>query len=256
MSALIRREIVRFYRQPSRVVGALGPPLLFWFLLGSGLGNSFQSVEAPRGMGYLEYFFPGTLVLVILFTSIFSTISIIEDRREGFMQSVLVSPISRAAIVGGKVVGGTLLATFQAGLLLVLAPLVGFHLTVVGVCTLLGSLLVLSFSLTALGFIFAWKLNSVQGFHGVMNLVLLPMWLLSGALFPLATAPSWLKAVMYLNPLTYGIILVRHSFYAATPTFAGSLAVGPSFVATVFFAGIFYALATWVVSQKVKEVMV
>jgi ABC-2 type transport system permease protein len=250
---LTYRELVRFYRQPSRVVGALGSPLLFWFLLGSGLGNSFRSSEAPQGMGYLEYFFPGTIVLVILFTAIFSTISIIEDRREGFMQSVLVAPVSRLGIVGGKVLGGTLLATLQGMLFLCLAPLVGFELTLFGILEMLLAMFLLSFTLTSLGFIFAWKLNSVQGFHGVMNLVLIPMWLLSGALFPMSGAPLWLKIVMYLNPLTYGVVLVRTALYSKEVLFEAALPFAPSFLVTVFFSVIFYALATLVVSKSVHE---
>jgi ABC-2 type transport system permease protein len=250
---LVRRELVRFYRQPSRVVGALGSPLLFWFLLGSGLGNSFRSSEAPQGMGYLEYFFPGTIVLVILFTAIFSTISIIEDRREGFMQSVLVAPVSRFGIVGGKVLGGTVLATLQGMLFLLLAPLVGFGISFSGFLEMLVAMFLLSFTLTSLGFIFAWKLNSVQGFHGVMNLVLIPMWLLSGALFPLAGAPIWLKAVMYLNPLTYGVILVRTALYSRDVFFEAVLPYTPSFIVTVVFSCFFYALATRVVSKTVSE---
>src|SRR5512141_2185658 len=108
------REIVRFYRDRSRVVGALGSPLVFWFLIGSGLGRSFQGGPArPLQGGYLEYFYPGTLALILLFTAIFSTISIVEDRQEGFLQGVLVAPVPRAAIVVGKILGSTTLAVAQ-----------------------------------------------------------------------------------------------------------------------------------------------
>jgi len=122
--ALAKREVIRFFRQKSRVVGAFGTPLVFWFLIGSGIGTSFRSTEmaALENFSYLHYFFPGTLVLILLFTAIFSTISIIEDRQEGFMQGVLVSSASRSSIVLGKLIGGTVLAMLQGVLFLFLLP--------------------------------------------------------------------------------------------------------------------------------------
>src|SRR5512147_1213291 len=117
------REIVRFYRDRSRVLGALASPLVFWFLIGSGLGRSFRGGPAqPLPGGYLEYFYPGTLALILLFTAIFSTISLIEDRQAGFLQGVLVAPVPRSAIVLGKILGGTTLAALQGGVFLLLAP--------------------------------------------------------------------------------------------------------------------------------------
>src|SRR5436190_1703713 len=124
------RELLRFFRQRSRVVGALGQPLIFWVLFGAGLRGSFQAPEwAPSGMSYQEYFFPGVTVMIVLFTAIFSTISIIEDRREGFLQGVLVAPVSRLSLVLGKLCGGTALALVQSGLFLTLAPAVGMSLS-------------------------------------------------------------------------------------------------------------------------------
>src|SRR5438128_3905794 len=125
--SLASRELIRFARQRTRVIGALGQPVLFWVLFGAGLHGSFKPPAwAPRDMTYQEYFFPGVAVLIVLFTAIFSTISIIEDRREGFLQGVLVAPISRLAIVLGKLTGGTLLALIQALLFLVIGPLLHF----------------------------------------------------------------------------------------------------------------------------------
>jgi ABC-2 type transport system permease protein len=157
----------------------------------------------------LEFFFPGTVILLILFASIFSTISVIEDRQEGFLQSALVAPISRWVLVVGKVAGGSTLAVLQGAPILLLAPLIGLQLSVSTVAAAIGVLALLAFGLTAVGFAFAWKVNSTQGFHAVMNLLLLPMWLLSGAFFPQAGAPPWLDWMMRLNPLTYGNALLR-----------------------------------------------
>jgi ABC-2 type transport system permease protein len=123
---LWQREIVRFYRQRSRIVGALATPVLFWLLLGSGFANSFRPGGAGD-MGYAEYFYPGTMILVVLFTAIFSTISVIEDRKEGFLQAVLVAPVARSTVVLGKILGGTTLALGQALLLLAAAPFLGLR---------------------------------------------------------------------------------------------------------------------------------
>ena len=207
---LLSREVVRFYRQRSRVIGALGTPILFWIVIGSGFGSSFQGTG---GKGYLEYFFPGTLVMILRFTAIFSTISVIEDRNEGFLQGVLVAPVSRASIVLGKIGGASVLALMQAIIFLCLAPLIGLQVGIINLVLAFITFALVSLSLTGLGFIIAWRLNSIQGFHGIMNLLLLPMWLLSGSVFPSENAPSWLGIVMHLNPLTYGTSAVRRALY-------------------------------------------
>src|SRR3990172_8123394 len=233
--SLWRREMVRFVRQRSRVIGAFGTPVVFWLLIGSGLRDSFRLMAAddakPREMNFLEYSFPGTLVLIVLFTAIFSTISIIEDRREGFLQAVIAAPVRRTAIVLGKVMGSTTLAVVQAMLFLMLAPLSGLSLTVASVLALAAVLAIVGVGLSALGFLIAWPMDSTQGFHAVMNLVLMPMWLLSGAFFPARGASRWLAWVMAVNPLTYGVSAVRYALYfgrdypAAPPSPAVSIAV-------------------------------
>src|SRR5689334_17355818 len=130
--SLCHRELVRFLRQRHRIIGALATPIVFWLLLGAGMNRSFKS-DVPGGENYLHYFFPGTVLMILLFTAIFSTISVIEDRREGFLQGVLVAPVSRMSIVLGKVLGGTILAFGQGMIFLILAPFVGINLTLAGV---------------------------------------------------------------------------------------------------------------------------
>lgn len=210
--SLWRRELVRFFRQPSRVAGAVGSPLLFWLFIGSGLSGTFR-LPGAEGVDYLEYFFPGTVTLVVLFAAIFSTISIIEDRREGFLQGVLAAPVPRAAIVAGKVLGGATLAWLQGAAFLLLAPVAGLRLDAPALLKAGGVLALLAVALTAIGFAFAWSVDSVQGFHAVMNLILVPLWLLSGAVFPLTGAPAWLSALMRADPLTYGVAALRWTFY-------------------------------------------
>lgn len=214
---LWKRELVRFFRQPSRIAGAAGSPLIFWVLIGSGLSGSFRLPGGPADLDYLEYFFPGTMVLTLLFAAIFSTISVIEDRNQGFLQGVLVAPVPRPAIAAGKVLGGATLAWLQSVIFLALAPLSGIRLTISSALAAAGVLAVLGIALTAVGFAFAWKVDSVQGFHAVMNLLLVPMWLLSGAFFPPSGAPGWLAAVMRVNPLTYGVAALRWALYGSAP---------------------------------------
>lgn len=223
--SLARRELVRFFRQRSRVIGVLATPLVFWLLIGSGFNE-------------MAYMFPGTLVQLVLFASIFSTISLIQDRNDGFLQGVLVAPVPRAAIVLGKVLGGMGIALLQGVLFLLLGPLVGVWPTPLGVLAAVGGLALVSFSLTSLGVALAWRFTSVQGFHGVMNLLLIPMWLLSGAVFPAGKALGWVRGVMAVNPLTYGVDLVRASLTGAGTSTSLALAV------TVGFGVAMFALAT------------
>jgi ABC-2 type transport system permease protein len=201
-AALAERELVRFFRQPSRVLGAFATPLLFWIVIGSGLGSSFR----PQGEdpGYLRFLFPGIVLLILLFTSIFSAMSLIEDRKEGFLQSVLVSPAPRSSIVLGKIVGGAAIATIQGIVFLMLAPLAGFRVRAAAVPGLVFFLFAISFAMTALGFAMAWRIDSTQGYDSVMNLLLIPMWVLSGAAFPASGAAAPVRALMRINPLTYG----------------------------------------------------
>ncbi len=212
------REIVRFYRQPSRVVGVLASPLVFWLVIGSGFGTSFRSGGGPGQQHYLDYFYPGALIMIVLFTSIFTMMSVIEDRKEGFLLSVLVAPVPRSAIVLGKVLGGTTLAAFQGMIFLVFAPFAGVHLELVQVLLVAVVVFLVSFSLTALGFAIAWPMDSSQAFHGIVNLFLIPLWLVSGALFPLAGASGWIRIIMRLNPLTYGVEALRGLLYPGAET--------------------------------------
>ena len=246
--SLARRELVRFLRQRHRVIGALATPIVFWLLIGGGMGRSFAG---GGGGNYLQFFFPGTVLMILLFTAIFSTISIIEDRREGFLQSVLVAPVSRMSIVLGKVLGGTALAFGQALLFLLFAPLVGIRPPPAGLALALLFMLILAFALTALGFCIAWRMNSTQGFHAIMNLFLMPLWFLSGALFPAEGAMGGLKWVMRLNPLTYGLDGLRRALYWGDSRAA---VYGPStttcLIVSVAFAAGLFALSSVIASGR------
>src|SRR5690348_5438665 len=209
------REVVRFYRQRARVVGVIASPVLFWLVIGSGFGRSFSS-GGGTSQHYLDYFYPGALIMIVLFTSIFTMMSVIEDRKEGFLLSVLVAPVSRSAIVLGKVLGGTTLSTIQGLIFLVFAPLVGIHIGFGSYVLVAITVFLVSFALTALGFAIAWPMDSNQAFHAIINLFLIPLWLLSGALFPLSGASYWLRLLMQINPLTYGVEALRQLLYPET----------------------------------------
>lgn len=215
------RELQGFYRQRSRIVGTLSTPLLFWFVLGSGFGASLVAGEG----GYLQFFFPGTLALAVLFTSIFANISLIEDRREGFLLGVLVAPVSRLSLVLGKVCGATTLGAIQGALLLPLALLVGLSLDLATLPAIFGVLFAMAGGLTALGFLCAWWLNSVQGFHSIMNLVLMPMWLMSGGVFPMDGSSTWVRWLTVANPLSYGVAELRRLLGAPVSATAPSSTV-------------------------------
>jgi len=254
-ATLLWREIIRFLRQPNRLVGALGTPVIFWFLIGSGLGRSFRSpvgafAGAAPQMNYLQYFFPGAILMILLFTAIFSTISIIEDRREGFLQGVLVAPVSRSAVALGKILGGTLLAFGQGLLFLAVLPFLRLPVQAAGLAYVALVMFLLAFALTGLGFLIAWRLDSTQGFHAVMNLFLMPLWFLSGALFPSAGAPAWLQWVMAANPLSYGLhALHRGLYHGVSAPLLQIPAAGTCLAVTAAFAAVMFALAVWTVSR-------
>jgi len=239
------RELVRFWRQKSRLFGAVATPLVFWLVLGAGFGRSVRFGEDDSG-GYLAYFLPGIIVLTVLFTAIYSTISVIEDRQQGFLQAVLVAPVSRRSIVLGKMLGATTLALAQGALMLLLLPVTG---QVLGVATFLGGLLqlgLIAFALSGLGLTIAWLMDSTSGFHAIMNLLLMPMWLLSGAVFPIAGAHTIVRAVMWINPLTYGQIAFRRALMSQAPT--PSTAWLPTWVCVVII--VLFGVVTMLISTR------
>ena len=244
--SLWKRDVIRFLRQPSRVVGALLTPVIFWFVIGSGLGSSFQSATGEAG--FLPYYFPGSLALIVLFTAIFSTISIIEDRQEGFLQGVLASPAPRAAIVLGKALGSTTLAVLNGLVFLLLLPFSGLTPSAGEVVAAIACVALLGLALSGLGIMIAWPLRSTQGFHAIMNVALVPMWLLSGALVPATGAAPWVQVLMRLNPLTPAVEILR-AFLTGVP--AANLASAAGTVA--LFALVTLSISTLLVSRPIRD---
>src|SRR6266568_4090468 len=243
------REVVRFYRQRTRVVGVIASPVVFWLVIGSGFGNSFNS-GAGSDQHYLHYFYPGALIMIVLFTSIFTMMSVIEDRKEGFLLSVLVAPVSRSAIVLGKVLGGTTLSALQGLIFLVFAPLLGIHIGFGSFLLIVLTVVLVSFALTALGFAIAWPMDSTQAFHAIINLFLIPLWLLSGALFPLAGASGWIRILMRINPLTYGVEALRTLLYPGTPEV---FPLFSSLATLILFSGFMFGLAFALANRRTTK---
>ena len=245
---LAQRELVRFFRQRTRLFGSLAQPLLFWLLMGSGFADSFVAGELAES--YSEFFFPGVALMLLLFGAIFSTITLIEDRAAGFLQGVMVAPVSRVSIVLGKVIGGTSIAVIQATIFLVLAPFAGFEMTVARILGLVGLFALVGVGFTGLGFCVAWMSETVAGYHAIMSMVMLPLWLLSGALFPLERAAEWLRLAMLANPVTYAMQVIRGAFYESSR----NLMAQPDYVfavgVTALWALTTVALSVWVASRK------
>lgn len=259
---LARREWTRFFRQKNRVVSAIVQPLLFWLLFGTGLRGSF---DGAGGQGFLEYFLPGTVALIVLFTAIFATISVIEDRREGFMQAVLVSPVGRMPVLAGKVLGGAAIAWVQALVFLVLAYAFGTVPLSWTVFPLLILLAILGLAMCSLGMIVAWPMDSTQGFHAIMMLGLMPMWLLSGAFFPIPTLGGdatigqvGLHWVMRLNPLSYGLAEMRRLLYPTVDFAARGWAPSPilGWVVSVGFLLVTFFIAAYLMRGSRKADLV
>ena len=243
---LWHREIVRFLRDRARVTGSLVQPILFWLLFSGALHGSFK----PGGLDYGSYFFVGTLAMIALFTAIFSTITVIEDRKEGFLQGVLVAPVPRSSIALGKILGGATLGWGLGVIFMLLAPLAGVSLTFGSALAGLLVLFVLALSVTGLGFSLAWVMDSTAGYHGIMMLFLMPMLLLSGAFFPMQDAHPAMAWLQWINPMTYGVGALRHVLQDEAGIVAGLPSFATCSIGTVLFAVVMFLLGSWIVTRR------
>ena len=213
------RDILRYWRDRWRLVASLAQPLLFLVVFGSGLSSSLGGASAfgtKGGLSYIQFMYPGIIGMAILFTAIFGAMSIVWDREFGFLKEVLVAPIDRYAVAIGKALGGTTQAMIQGLILLVLAPFVGVTLTVPTVLAMIPLAAVLAFGLSAFGVALASTMKSLQGFQVVMNFLMMPMFFLSGALFPLNNLPGWMTVLTRLDPAAYGIDPLRRVVLSAS----------------------------------------
>lgn len=214
--ALIDREFIRFTRQPSRIVASVGTPALVWLFLASGFADSFAPPTDDPTTSYAAFAIPGIATMVVLFSTIFASISLIQDRQAGLLQAVIVSPASPRAIATSKVFAGSCIATAQAALVLIAAFVFDPAAAPIPFAISLAACFITSIALISTGLALAWRVNSTAGFHGIMNLILLPMWLLSGAIFPVEGAAGWMRTLVTINPLHH-----------ANETIADPLHAGP-----------------------------
>ncbi len=238
---LCMREVLRFARTKTRLVGGLGTPLLFLVVLGSGLDGL---VNLP-GVSYFQFLSPGVLSMVLLFSAMFSGINVVYDRQFGFLKEILVSPVSRLSIVLGRALGGSIVALAQALLFLVITLFFGVNLSWGQFLAAVGVMFVSSFSFTLLGLAIASRMEDFQGFQLIVNFVMMPMFFFSGALFPLDKLPAWLKAVSFVNPMTYAVDSLR-----AVMVDLSSFGFPTSFGVLLGFTILALFAATWLFSQK------
>ena len=208
------RDVLRFWRDRTRLLATFAQPLLYLIIFGTGLssalsGSSFGGAGAPAGFSYTQFIFPGIIGMSVLFSSIFAAMSIVWDREFGFLKEVLVAPIDRSAVAIGKALGGATQAMAQGLILLLLAPVVGVKLTLMSLVTVIPLVFVLAFALSAMGVAIASRMRSMQGFQMVMNFLMMPMFFLSGALFPLGGLPGWMTFLTRVDPAAYGMDPIR-----------------------------------------------
>jgi ABC-2 type transport system permease protein len=212
--AIWYRETRRFVRDRGRWLGLVTQPLFYLLLVGHGIASAMSFRQAPQGVSYLTFMYPGIVGMSVMFTAIFSAIGIIWDREFGFLKEVLVAPVPRWSAAAGKALGIATIVTLQAGVLLALAPLASVPLGVGMVLKMLAVAALVGFTLGCLGIAVASRMQSLESFQLVMNVLTMPMFFLSGALYPLRGLPGWLSALSHIDPLTYGVDALRAAIYA------------------------------------------
>lgn len=207
---IVVREFIKFVRERGRLISTLARPLLWLFLVGGGMS---KMVSTDIGMPYMQFIFPGIIGMTILFSSIFSSISIIWDKEFGFMKEMLVAPVSRFSIVVGKALSGTVVSTLQALIILLLFPFIGLKLSILQILLILSISIILSFCLSSLGILIATFYENFESFSVIMNFIVMPMFFLSGAMYPVKLLPKILGFFTKINPLTYGIDALKHMVF-------------------------------------------
>lgn len=244
---IIIREFKRFFRQRGRLLVTISRPLLWLFIVGAGFGSM---VNMPSNIGYKQFLLPGIIGMTILFSSVFSSISVVWDREFGFLREMLVAPISRATIVMGKLLSGTALSLVQGTVLLLFSPLLGVKLTITNFLLMLLLMSFLSLAITAMGLFIASYLTSLEGFNVIMNFIVLPMFFLSGALYPMNSLPSILHYFTLINPLSYGVDAFKHVLFGSEGTLGAEFPLLLDIGLLSLFSIIMVVLATYSFERK------
>jgi len=214
--ALWQRDIIKFFRDRARLLGSFAMPFMFLILFGSGLSGALSSMFTTGGMDqfasfdYVEFMFPGIVGMAVFTTAIFSSLSVVQDKEEGYMKEILVSPISRSKVAVGKILGSTTVACIQGLLMFIFVPLIGIDISLGTILRLLPALFIVAFTLSSIGLTIASTLKTAEGFQAVIQIVVFPMLFLSGAFFPLNGMPAWMNALVKANPMTYAVDLFKH----------------------------------------------
>jgi ABC-2 type transport system permease protein len=211
IKVVLHRELLRFVNDRTRMVSMLIQPVLWLFVMGTGLGTLVRGVIP--GVDYRTFMYPGMISMTVIMTAMFSAGSIVWDREFGFLREMLVAPVGRASIVVGKCLGGAVVATAQGVIILAMAGLVGVPYAPGLIVTLLAEMFLAAFTITAFGVLLAARMRNMQSFFGVMQMAIMPMMFLSGAMFPLANLPSWLHVLTTVNPLTYAVDPMRQAVF-------------------------------------------
>ena len=245
---LVAREFKKFIRERSRLVSAIARPLLWLFLVGAGMS---RLVSPDAGMPYTQFIFPGILGMTILFSSIFSSISIIWDKEFGFFKEILAAPVSRLSIVIGKGLSGTVVSTLQAAIVLMLFPLLGFRFGPLQIVEILVISLALSFCISTFGIVLATFYDSYESFSVIMNFIVMPMFFLSGAMYPVKLLPKALAVLTKLNPLTYGVDALKNVIFPLEEgPMSADFSLGTDMVVIVILSIVFVVVAAKFFERK------
>lgn len=248
------RDVIRFLRDRARIISSLGQPLLFLVVFGSGLAPAMSGLGGGR-LDFTQFLFPGILSMTVLFTSVFSAVSIVWDREFGFLKEVMVAPVSRVAVALGKVAGGSTVAMLQGALILILAPLIGIRLSWGQLIVLVGLMLLLAAVMTSFGILIAARQRTMEGFHMIMQFLLMPMFFLSGAFFPLRDVPLWMEWLAKVNPVTYGVdplrqVVLRESIPAQVLEVLRLHPIATDLAIMAGFGLLFIVPAVWLFSKQ------
>lgn len=241
------REFKRFFRQKGRLVVTMARPLIWLFIVGSGFT---RLIDTSAGAHYIQFILPGIVGMTILFSSIFSTMSVVWDREFGFLREMLVSPVSRVTIVAGKLLSGTILSALQGAALLVIAPILGLKVGLVGLLAMAALMFLVALSITAFGLFIASFLTSLEGFNVIMNFIILPMFFLSGALYPVESLPASIRVFTLINPLCFGVDSFKHVLLPAGGRLVAEFPVMLDIAFVSVFALLFTVLAAVVFERR------
>jgi|SRR5208283_1467890 len=245
---VVARELIKFFRDRGRFIATMARPLIWLFLVGGGMS---RIVSTAMGIPYIQFIFPGIIGMTILFSSIFSSISVIWDKEFGFMKEMLAAPVSRFSIVVGKALSGTAVSVIQAFMIVLLFPLLGLKLSLIQIMQTIGVSMLLAFCLSSLGILIASFYDSFESFSVIMNFIVMPMFFLSGAMYPVQSLPHVLGIFTKINPFTYGIDALKHTVLPGYVLTTHDFPLGLD-IAVISFTSIFFVIIAGNVFERKK----